>query len=217
MSDQNPVGTVGKGTTEVVTTQPAQAARVLTQADLDALKAALGDAMFGRFESYFDKRLPRADQPATAGMPSTGQPVQMTQGNPPQPPLGRGAGTTEVVTTQAAPATTQTVDAGALDAWAARMQKMAGVELMDDDPEARLIDRSSPERFQATLVDAIEARKLRGTPPSRTPTNLGMTGSANKPDLQAQYEADLKKVRRGDVSALANLKAEYRRKGLGVW
>ncbi len=72
-----------------------------------------------------------------------------------------------------------------------------------------------------TSQDFINLAIDRGSEtPAPAPAGIvpsGGGGQSNPSDLQAQYNADLEKVRRGDVDAIANLKEKYRKLGLQVW
>lgn len=91
--------------------------------------------------------------------------------------------------------------------------KEAGVTVKDNDPEAEMVDHSSPTAFLNSLRAAVEKKKQRvQTAPEARITTLGKGQSTN---LEAQY-LDEKKNIQGDVNALIELKKKYREKGLQV-
>lgn len=68
------------------------------------------------------------------------------------------------------------VDPVTAEAW--RMMEEAGVLVDEDDPEAKLLNFSSPYKFLKSIESAIEAKKERiSERPARTPTNVGGRGA----------------------------------------
>lgn len=61
---------------------------------------------------------------------------------------------------------------------------------------------------QETVSPALVAAEGGGSPPS---------GGGSEAALQKEYEERLAEIPQGDVAAIANLKAEYRKRGLPIW
>ena len=90
-----------------------------------------------------------------------------------------------------------------------------GVEVNVDDPEAEMIDQTTPESFIESVRKAAEKKAQRvSTPPQAKIASLGRT-QGHSPNLEAEY-AEKRKGLQGNVSALIELKKEYRAKGLQV-
>jgi len=107
----------------------------------------------------------------------------------------------------------QMAAAAVIDSLVKDVYKEAGVTVMEDDPEAELIDRSSPTAFLTSIRQAAEKKKQRiQTAPEARITTLGKGQQSN---LEAQYLEEKNKIH-GDVNALIELKKKYRTKGLQV-
>lgn len=101
-----------------------------------------------------------------------------------------------------------------MDGMVAEIYKRAGVSVMENDPEAQMVDKSDPMTFLTTLQKAVEKKKQRiqTAPEARIPT-LGKQGQPT--NLEAQYLERKNKIQ-GDVNALIELKKEFRAKGLQI-
>lgn len=107
----------------------------------------------------------------------------------------------------------QMAGAAVVDGMLQDIYKTAGVTLMDNDPEADLIDKSNPMAFLKSVEAAVEKKKQRvQTAPETRITSLGKGTQTN---LEAQYLEEKSKIQ-GDVPALIALKQKYRSKGLQV-
>lgn len=89
--------------------------------------------------------------------------------------------------------------------------------LSDTDPEVVSIMRDIPDAEERAfkLAELGAVRKSAPQPtPGAAPAPIG--GTPPRPDLAAEYANKLQSVR-GNVLAIAELKKEYRKKGLEVW
>jgi hypothetical protein len=94
-----------------------------------------------------------------------------------------------------------------------KMMKKAGVELDASDPEASmLVQDKGPDEYLDSLEAALQkkAQRVKTPPEARIPT----LGSGAATNLEAQYKAELEKVRQGDVDGLFKLKQKYKKAGL---
>lgn len=94
-----------------------------------------------------------------------------------------------------------------------KMMKKAGVELDSSDPEASmLVQDKGPDEYLDSLEAALhkKAQRVKTPPEARIPT----LGSGAATNLEAQYKAELEKVRQGDVDGLFKLKQKYKKAGL---
>lgn len=75
---------------------------------------------------------------------------------------------------------------------------------------------SSPQTWESVLKTAIDTWNKQTTP---KPAALVPEGRSAPPpaSLQAEYDEAAKQIKQGDIMGLANLKAEFRKKGLEVW
>lgn len=97
------------------------------------------------------------------------------------------------------------------------LEKVMGIGLTKSDPEAATLDSSSPQKFIASYTRALQAKKARETPPPPSANNVPVMGGAMNPaGLAGQYQAEIAKLRPGDVDALINIKTKYRRQGLRI-
>ena len=102
------------------------------------------------------------------------------------------------------------------------MMQEAGVTVLDTDPEASMLDQSSPRAFLRSLDKAIEAKRERmGSNPGnslqqgqRMPTNLGAAGA--KTGLMEQYQAEISKNPNLPQHMRLEIRRKYRRLGLNV-
>lgn len=109
----------------------------------------------------------------------------------------------------------QKAAAAVINGMAEEIYKKAGIMVMPDDPEASMVDQSSPVAFLTTLQQAVEKKKQRvQTAPEARITSLGR-GQQPNTNLEAQYLEEKKKYQ-GDVNALIELKKKYRAKGLQI-
>lgn len=115
-------------------------------------------------------------------------------------------------------------DPAVINGRVAGLYQKYGVQIFEGEPEAAKLDYSSGANFLTSLESAIKDKATRlsrevsqPAPQARTPTNAGGTGAVARPDLQAQYSEALSKIPRGSVEQIANLKSEFRKKGLEVW
>lgn len=86
---------------------------------------------------------------------------------------------------------------------AAELYRTSGITLEEDDPEARTVDQSSPEKFLSSLQAAIDAKRTRT--------------SNNKPQTNPIGSAPILGNRGGPSNPIANINdpAELLRIGLG--
>lgn len=96
------------------------------------------------------------------------------------------------------------------------------VFINQDDPEFAMVNTqtTSGRLFLSSIDKAIEAKKERlARPrgmPAASPSLAAAGGNANSNALEAQYQAEVSKIRRGDTNALNALKKRYREKGLRI-
>jgi len=119
------------------------------------------------------------------------------------------------------------VDAGGQDqldpinAEAVRIMQQAGVDLLDGDPEVEKHLANVREMNAIAYLQAVEraaaekAQRLVRSPQARV-AGLGSGGPAGG-DLESQYKAEMANVKRGDIQAIAKIKAKYQKKGLPVY
>lgn len=120
-------------------------------------------------------------------------------------PQGAGQGTNE-----------QQVQQDLVRQIATQVYKEAGITVDNDDPEAEMVDWSSPIKFQISLTKAALKKKARvGTDPSLR-THGGGSGSSSNDSLQQAYDKELAALPRGGTypKALVELNMKYRAKGL---
>ena len=98
---------------------------------------------------------------------------------------------------------------------ALQMQQKAGVMLYDNDPEVVAIKAAEDEvAFLEAVRQGIAAKQQRmsRSPEARIPGLVN--GRSTGGNLMAQYQAELKQIPRGNVDAVAKLKAKYIGMGL---
>ena len=103
--------------------------------------------------------------------------------------------------------------AAVIDRMAQKIFDSTGVEVNKDDPEAEMIDQSSPEEFLDSLRKAAEKKAARVNTPSAAKIASMGRPQGQSPNLEAEYREKAAKLQ-GNVSALIELKKEYRAKGL---
>jgi len=195
MSDQTP---------QTVTPQAGQPAPVaqsqehLTQADLEKV----GNYVFGRFESYFNTRLPAANAPtpapAAGGTVTPAPATQPAQAAQPPAPVAQAARYADV------------------NKQVEQLSKTAGMDILEDDPEAAaLIKAKSEPEFLDMYQQAIQAKRQRLNPPTQLPTNL-LTGSPSPvKTLKEQYDLEMSQAKPGSEQAM-QVRRKYRAKGLDL-
>lgn len=114
------------------------------------------------------------------------------------------------------------VDEGLADTALMRARRLLTMAGLNADPEALSLLRgysgggAGREERLLTEVAELALRRLK-----RTPASAGAViqpgGGMAAPDLRADYERAIKRVRPGDVAGLAELKREFRKKGLEVY
>lgn len=107
-----------------------------------------------------------------------------------------------------------------ITATAMQMMTSAGVQIDEGDPEFQTLNlkTQNPYEFLTSVQTAITAKKERTSKkqtinPAAMPT---VTGQGTGTTLEAQYRAELAKVRQGDVEAIFALKMKYRSAGLKI-
>lgn len=101
-------------------------------------------------------------------------------------------------------------------------QILDGAGIAYNDPRYKALydqykDRiSSPKAWETVLKTAVETWNKQSTP---KPAAVVPEGRSVPPpaSLQAEYDEAAAKIRQGDIMGLANLKAQFRKKGLEVW
>lgn len=88
-----------------------------------------------------------------------------------------------------------------------------GVTVEDKDPEASMVDMSSPKAFVNSIRVAAEKKKQRVSTPVEARIASQLTGQTT--DLETQYKERLSKLQ-GQPSAIIELKKEFRKKGLQI-
>jgi len=85
-----------------------------------------------------------------------------------------------------------------VNAKTAELYRTAGVSVDEDDPEAKIVDMSSPEKFLATLQAALDAKRARVQAPTRNPVTaapiLGTGGGASNPIRNITDPTELLKI-----------------------
>jgi hypothetical protein len=91
--------------------------------------------------------------------------------------------------------------------------KEIGVVVEPNDPEAEMVDQSSPTAFLKSIRVAAEKKKQRVSTPAEARIASQLTGQTT--DLETQYKERLSKLQ-GQTDAIIALKKEYRKKGLHI-
>ena len=100
-------------------------------------------------------------------------------------------------------------------------QVLGAMGIAENDQRVTQVLRDNPNDLAAQMqafAGLAKPPQADGQPPNQAgvlPTFQARTVSA--PDLQAQYQADVSKLRQGDQQGLLDLKMQYRDKGLDVW
>lgn len=102
--------------------------------------------------------------------------------------------------------------------WADRQATILGQANIDpNDPELLRFRREfkEPAEYIAALPDKVW--QMEGRPGGTEAGASGGEGQQVNVDLMAEYQAELAKIPRGQVSKISDLKAAYRKKNLEVW
>ena len=223
-----PVGDIGQGQgppTPQVTPTSQQAASTPTGASVDALVNEVLQRLEDTLDAKVDQRFKKTTDPRFADVRRVAEYLQKA-GNDPEiaarnmllddmlaekqsPSSERPAGT---VSDEEANAEIKAVTTLILD----------GAGIAYGDPRYTALYEqykdsiSSPQAWERVLKTAVEAWSKQAQPIPGAVVTEGQRPPA-PPSLQAEYEAEVAKIKQGDIAALTQLKEAYRKKGLDVW
>jgi len=103
--------------------------------------------------------------------------------------------------------------AAVLDELTQDVFKEVGVVLEPNDPEASMVDQTSPAAFLKSVRAAVEKKKQRVNTPVEA--RIASINKGQPTDLENEYLTKKNEIH-GDVDKLIALKKEYRKKGLQI-
>jgi hypothetical protein len=166
----------------------------ITREEAQRLAEAAAEAAFRKAQGLNDKNAARINARMDEMLKSY---TAITGKAPSQDEQARARAEAErQVTSQPIP--TPALNEEQVNAKAAELYRTAGVSVDEDDPEAKTVDMSSPEKFLITLQAALDAKRARVQAPTRNPVTaapiLGTGGGASNPIRNINDPTELLKI-----------------------
>jgi DNA-directed RNA polymerase subunit F len=213
----------------------ANGTEVVTKAELQRIKAEIEESVLRKTQSMTDKLGSKLDVRIKTAQDEAEKAIRMLKASgvaltPEQERSISQNAVNEALTAKEASEAAQHQEAQSkpndfVNGEVRKIMKRTGVYLEPDEANALIGEVDSPFDYVRKFEEICQSRSTRPPEESRIPT-LAQGGTANNlASIEQQYRNEIElistgkhpSIRRGNAQAIADMKAEYRKKGLSVY